>query len=66
MGSILCKSSFALFNGFGADHLTESSDSVSVEEHMLGTAKTDTLCAELARLLSVRGRVGIGAYAAVF
>ena len=59
----LCKSSFALLNGLGTDHLTESTDSRRIEEHMLGTAKSDSLCAEGCCLLSVLGSVGVGAYA---
>ncbi len=56
----LCKSCFSLLNGVGADHLTECSDSGSLEEHVLGTAKTDTLCAELTSLLCVCGSISVG------
>ena len=48
----LIQSCFSLFYGIRADHLTECSDSVFLEEHMLGTAKTDTFCAQLAWLSS--------------
>ncbi len=51
----LCKSCNALFLGVGADHFTESSDTVAVEEHVLGTGKADALCAQLTRLLRERG-----------
>ena len=49
----LIKSCFSLFYSVSTDHLTESSDSVFLEEHMLGTAKTDTLSAKLSCLLSI-------------
>ena len=58
----LFQSSFALFNGIRADHLTESSDSVVLKEHMLGTAQTDTLSAELTSLLRVCRGICVGAY----
>ena len=46
-GQQLIESGFSLLNGVGADHLADGSDSVIVEEHVLGTAQTDALCAEL-------------------
>ena len=49
----LCQSSLSLFYGVRADHFTECCDSVSLEEHMLGTAQTDTFSAQLTSLLSV-------------
>ena len=49
----LIKSSLSLLESICTNHLTESSDSVCLEEHMLCTAKTDTLCAELSCLLSI-------------
>ena len=62
VGKDLIKSCLALCNGVSADHLTECSNSVSLEEHMLGTAKTDTLSAKLASLLCVSGSVSVGSY----
>ena len=52
----LCQSRDTLFLGVGADHLTESSDTVAVEEHMLGTGQADALCAQLTSL--ARHRAG--------
>ena len=49
----LIKSSLTLFYCIGADHLTESSNSVFLEEHMLCTAKSDTLSAKLTSFLSI-------------
>ena len=63
----LCKSGFSLFNGVGADHLTERRDPFGIEEHVLCTAKTDTLGAQLACLLGIARGVGVcaDAHAAV-
>ena len=58
----LLQSSLALLNGVRANHLTESSNSVFLKEHMLGTAQTDTLSAQLTSLLGVCGGVCVGAY----
>ncbi len=58
-GLDLSKSSLTLLNCIGADHLTECSDSVSLEEHVLCTAKTDTLSAKLSSLLSVSGCISV-------
>ena len=55
----LIKSCLSLLKSIGTDHLTESGNSVCLEEHMLCTAKTDTLCAKLSCLLSVCRCVGI-------
>ena len=49
----LSQSSLSFLNGVRADHFTECCDSVSLEEHMLGTAQTDTFSAQLTSLLSV-------------
>ena len=49
----LLQSCFSLFYSIRADHLTECSDSVFLEEHMLGTAKTDTFCTQLTSFLSI-------------
>ena len=57
----LCKSSFSFLNAVSADHLTESGDSVCLEEHVLCAAKADTLGAQLTGFLSVCGCVGVGA-----
>ena len=61
IGKDLVESSFSLFNGVSADHLSERSDSVLFKEHVLCTAETDTLGAELSRLLSVSGCVSVSA-----
>ena len=58
----LSKCSFSLFYCIRADHLTECRNSVSLEEHMLCTAKTDTLCAKLSSLLSVCGCISVRSY----
>ena len=43
----LSKSLLSLFISVGADHLTECFDTAFLEEHVLGTAKSDTFCAKL-------------------
>ena len=45
--------SFSLFYCIGTDHLTECSNPVFLEEHMLGTAKADSLCSQLTCFLCV-------------
>ena len=57
----LLKSLLSLLDGVGADHLAEGSDSVLSEEHVLGTAETDTLGTQLTGLGRICGRIGIGA-----
>ena len=47
LGQDLLQSRFSLLYRLGADHLTECIDSVALKEHMLGTAKADSLCAKL-------------------
>ena len=58
----LLQGSFSLFHGIGTDHLTESSNSALFKEHMLGTAKADTLGAKFSCLSCVRRRVCICSY----
>ena len=63
IGSNLGESSFSLLNSVGADHLTESSRFlIGLKEHMLSTAKTDTLSAELSCLLSVSRSISVCSY----
>src|SRR5690606_920893 len=45
------------------DHLADADDPVRVEEHVLGTAKTDPFGAELACGLGVARSLGVGANA---
>ena len=52
----------ALLERVGADHLAESGDAARLEEHVLGTAKPDSLGSEFARLLRVARSVGVGAH----
>ena len=52
---------FALLGRLGDDHLTHGLDAVSLEEHMLGTAQADALCAEGGCLLRVVRGVGVRA-----
>ena len=61
-GRILSKHCLSLLYGIRTDHLTECSDSVLLKEHMLGTAKSDTLCAKLACFLCVCRRICIGTH----
>ena len=56
----LSQSSLTLLSGVRADHLAECGDSVSLEEHVLGTAQTDTLSAQLTSLLCVGRSISIG------
>ena len=56
----LSQSSFSFFNGVRADHFTECCDSVSFEEHVLGTAQTDTFSAQFTSLLCVSRCICIG------
>ena len=58
----LGQSSFALFHGTGADHLTDSLDAVLSEEHVLGAAQADGLGAKLERERGILGVVGINAH----
>ena len=62
-GQQLCKSSLALLNGIGANHLADSLDAVALKEHMLGAAETDALCTQFAGLLSIVRSIGVGAHA---
>ena len=64
-GLEFCQSSFTLFDGVGADHLTEHGDTILVEEHMLGTGQADAVCAKLKSFCSVCGSIGIGTYVEV-
>ena len=61
-GLELCKSGYTPLKCVGADHLTESCDTVGIKEHMLGAGKADALCAELTSLAGVVRSVGIGAH----
>ena len=47
----------------GADHLAHGEDAALLEEHVLGAAQADALGAEVARLLGLARRVGVGAHA---
>ena len=49
----LIKSCFSFFYCICTNHLTECCNSVFLEEHMLCTAKTDTLSTKLSSLLSI-------------
>ena len=60
-GLDLRKRSFTLFDGIRADHLAERRDPVGLEEHVLGTAEADALCAERSRLFCVCRRIRVGA-----
>ena len=55
----LVKSNFSLFLCIRTDHLTESSDSLRIEEHMLCTAESDTFCTELTSLLSISRGISV-------
>ncbi len=55
----LCKSRNALFKSIGADHFAESGNTVAVKEHMLGTGKTDALCAKLTCLARICGSIRV-------
>ena len=57
-----CRKCFdAFFNGLGANHFTEFIYSARSEEHVFGTNKTDTLCAEFRCTLCVLRSIRIGA-----
>ncbi len=58
----LCESLTASFDIARKDHFAHSLDAVAFEEHMLRTAQTDALSAEVACLLGIAGRVGVGAH----
>ena len=49
----LLKCCFSFFYSLRTDHLTECINSVSFEEHMLCTAKSDTFCSQFASFLSI-------------
>ena len=62
-----CRKCFdAFFNGLGANHFTEFIYSARSEEHVFGTNKTDTLCAEFRCALCVLRSIRIGANAECF
>ena len=61
IGENLRERETALFDRVGADHFAERRDAALREEHVFRTAKPDTLGAELARLLRVTRRIGVGA-----
>ena len=52
---------FALLDRLGADHFTEGLDAALAEEHVLGTAETDALCAEGSCLLCILGGICVRA-----
>ena len=56
----LLKGFFAFFLRLCTDHFTESINSALAEEHMLGTAKTDTLCTEFTGFSGVSRCICIG------
>ena len=58
----LSESFLSLFDRLGNYHFSNGGNSVFSEEHVLGTAKTYTLCAELNCGSSVVGSVGICSY----
>ena len=57
----LGKRSFALLDRLCADHFTEGLDAALAEEHVLGTAEADALCAEGSRLLCILGGICVRA-----
>ena len=61
IGKNLRERETALLDRVGADHFAERRDTALREEHVLGTAKPDALGAELAGLLGVARRIGVGA-----
>ncbi len=56
----LVEGCFSLFDGVGKDHLADLRNSVGVEEHVLGSCKTDTFSAHADCVCSVLGSVGVG------
>ena len=58
----LLQSSFSLLNSVGADHLAERVDPVALKEHVLGTAKADSLSTQLSGLLGVSRSICVGSY----
>ena len=62
VGEQLGKSLLATLLVLSKDHLTHSLDLLTLKEHMLGTAQTDTYGTECAGNLSIVRGVGVGAY----
>ncbi len=60
-GQNLCQCLFTLFLGISKDHFTDGSNTAGFEEHVLGTAQTDTFCTKGNSLLGVTRRIRIGA-----
>ncbi len=60
-GFQLGQGGLTLRQGGGADHLADGGDAVGFEEHVLGPAQADALCAELDGLGGITGIVGVGA-----
>ena len=50
----------AVLGVLGDDHLTHRLDALALEEHVLGAAQADALCAEGEALLGVTRGVGVG------
>ncbi len=61
-GQEFCECLTASFFVGGDNHFAHGFDAVAFEEHVFCAAQADTLCAEVACLLGVAGRVGVGAY----
>ena len=55
----LSKCCFSLLYCLRADHLTECINSVALKEHMLCTAKTNSLCTKLTSFLSISRSISI-------
>ena len=62
LGKDLLQSGFPLLQGFRTDHLTESIDTVALKEHMLSTAKADSLRSQLPGFPCVSRGICIGAH----
>ena len=58
----LRQSLFALLGGLGDDHFAHRLDTVGFKEHMLGTAKTNALCAEGKCLRGIVRGIGVGTH----
>ena len=57
----LIERSLAIFFILGKNHLAHRGDSIALEEHMFGSAKSYALRAKITRTLSILRGIGVGA-----
>ena len=56
----LFECSFSFFYSIGTDHFTECCNTIFLKEHMLRTAKSDSLCPKLSCSSGIMGSISVG------